>query len=335
MRRHARAAPSVRQSLSKLKLRLEVQPPTQWPDHLRLAWESLPADIANAAQLKDLFKLCLAEARACATAISARSDEVVRASYHAGVADKLRRLARCCRRAKIALRGQLDVAVEACLKGDSVDQETIEAVLGAVAQTFAAHLDQEAAKTGLRTICNAEADGERRATLKNDYAALSPIDHLAVQEALLSYRRNQYNAGIIAADVCDVMASALHPSAKRSTQVHDLLVDYVAKLGELWASHGLKPARRRSEKGECDGGSRGGFRHFADCLLTAFIEPQSRRHRDAASEVLRGARRAYDRASPSAKRIASPARHRADVEWLVADDHVKKALRIVSAKKRA
>jgi hypothetical protein len=335
MRRHAHATPLVRQSLSKLMLRLDAQPTAQWPVHLRLAWELLPADIADAAKRKRLFGRCLAKAHACAAAISARSDAVVRTSLRTGLAKKLRRMARCCRRAKMELRGRLDVAVGACLKDGSIDQETIEAIFDTVGQTFAVHSDEEAAQTALRAIHHVEPAGETRGTLKSDHAALASIDHVAMQKALLSYRRSRCNAGIIAADVFDVMASAFRPSPVPSTQVHDLLVDYVVELGEQWASSGLKPARGHRENGEHHGGPAGRFHRFADHLLTAIIEPDSRRHHDAVSEVLRGARRAYDRAPPSAKRIASPAPRRADVEWLVADDHVKKALRIMSVKKRA
>ena len=109
-----------------------------------------------------------------------------------------------------------------------------------------------------------------------------------------------------------------------------MIVVYVAEVADIWRSAGLRPTRVFNRS--CVG-KRSKFHHFVDLVLTAIVEPQSRRYDsnlDAAKQqILAAHARLPDSLRPE---VAATLRH-CDVEWLVSDDHLKKALRELVQKK--
>jgi hypothetical protein len=71
---------------------------------------------------------------------------------------------------------------------------------------------------------------------------------------------------------------------------------------------------------------RGKFHRFLDLVLTAVVDPWSKRHDRAQVERASKLRKAHARLSEDVRKVVSPAPRRSDVEWLVSDESVKKAL---------
>ena len=71
---------------------------------------------------------------------------------------------------------------------------------------------------------------------------------------------------------------------------------------------------------------------IVDLVLTAMIEPWARRHDDNLNEVGRKIRKAYAVIPQELRSAIRPGLNRSDTEWLVSEDHLKKALRLAAQK---
>jgi hypothetical protein len=61
-------------------------------------------------------------------------------------------------------------------------------------------------------------------------------------------------------------------------------------------------------------------------LLTAVVEPWSKRHDGNFEKMAAELRQLHAELPKDDQKIVSPAPRRSDVQWLVTDDHIKKAL---------
>ena len=106
-------------------------------------------------------------------------------------------------------------------------------------------------------------------------------------------------------------------------RIATLIVDYLKDVIERWRAAGLYPSRARDA---ADPSYVSPLFQFAELVLTAIVEPWARRHdadvREHAQRVLEKHRELpYD-----FQQDVSPRLRRSDWEWLVSDDHLKKAL---------
>jgi hypothetical protein len=337
VRRQTRGVPFARMRIDIVLRDLAAQPRADWPKHLRLAWEIL----ANKRGVDDttaraVVVASLSAAHRCGQAIDQRSRANVSAAAPSKLHNVFARIARCIRRSPAALRRVLDCEVCSFVRNTSIDLESMEVLIDRFIAGFALLPKEETSLTVLRAVFprvllpkSKRIDLLRRrftqgaVFLKNDYAALPSVDQRRVETTLTTLQRRR--AEFDAADVCEVIVKALDSDDGNAINIaiHDLITDYVAAVAEIWLQHGMKPGRA------VDSHYQGRFHRFVDLVLTAVVEPWSKRHDGDQREAAARLRQAHARLPEDFRKVVSPAPKRSDVEWLVSEDHLKKALCLI------
>ena len=122
MRRHVQLFHLAQARSGPLGRRLNSKPPSEWPEHIKLAWMIL-RDKLQVTE-KRAFKLILdsiSAAQACAETVNRRSDNIVEANSRAKMCLAFTRVGNCCRRASAGLRRHLDEAILPLLQQDPID----------------------------------------------------------------------------------------------------------------------------------------------------------------------------------------------------------------------
>jgi hypothetical protein len=320
----ARAVPLARLQVDHLVNNVRHARPARWPKHLRMAREILELHLSEALAL-DVLARSVAAACACAAAINRKSLHLGRTKIDEDAAGAFDRVAKCIRRAPAELRQHLDGAVAVIAWATPIDTEAVTDVIEAAVAAFSAHRDCEPAKTALAALTADEGFGGRRLPLRHDCSALSWQVRANI-EAALSALASQGTP--TAASVFAGMAAAARPRGAPHREIHPLIVGYVAEVADLWRSAGLRPGRayNRSSKKKGATNHSSKFHRFVDLILTAIVEPWSRRHDDDLDAVRQQILSAIAQI-PERDRgdVAATLKH-CDTEWLVSDDHLKKAL---------
>jgi len=294
---------------------LTARPAGEWPNHLKQARETLIRRLALADDRADLIVVTsFAAALECAFAINNRcrnADDIARRlRLHSVFA----RIAKCLHRSPAALRSRANNELKPVLQ-DVIDAETMHAFIETLIKGFACFPNQPTSLTVLRAISKPKLpDGllqdwpddwpHGADFLKQEYDSLGALDQRSIESGLISL--SAQDADLHAADACDVIANVLASNLPPiTTSIHDLLTDYVAFVAETWRQHGIKPGRGRNP---CDPGYHGTFHHFVELVLTAAVDPWTKRH------------------DGGALKIASAAPSQSDTAWLISDDHVRSAL---------
>jgi len=319
---------------------LTAQPSSDWPKHLRLASEIL----ANKRGVDDttaraVLFASFSAAHRCAQAIDQRSRANVSAAANSKLHNVFARIARCIRRSPAALRRVLDCEVCSYVRNTSIDLDSMEVLIDRFTAGFALLPKEETSLTVLRAVFprvllpKSNRIGLLRRCftqgavfLKNDYAALPSVDQRRVETTLttLQRRRAQFDA----ADVCEAIANALNGNKERiaNTLIADLITNYVASVALIWVRHGIRPSRAVDH---LNPNYRSKFHGFVDLLLTAMVEPWSKRHDGDQSETLAKLRKAHARLPKDDRKDVRPALRRSDVEWLVGESHLRRALSLI------
>ena len=316
---------------------LTAQPVPDWPKHLRLAWEILAnkRGVDDATARAVLFA-SFSAAHCCGQGIDQRSRANADAVGLWKLNNVFARFARCIRRSPAALRRVLDCDVCSSVQHTIIDLESIEVLIDRLIAGFASFAKEETSLTVLRPLVPRallpnfkKIDrtslrcwfAKGAVFLKNDYTALRSVDQRRVEAALTTLQRSR--AEFDAADVCEAIANALDSGDAKaiSTAIYDLITDYVAAVAEIWLQHGIKPGRA------VDSHYRGRFHRFVDLVLTAVVEPWSKRHDGDQCETAASLRKAHARLPEDVRKVVSPTLRRSDVEWLVSEDHLRRALR--------
>ena len=238
---------------------------------------------------------------------------------------KFARIANCAKRARASLRHELDHAVVDILRHYPIDRETIEALFDSVDRIFETNRDQEPARTALVALGSWD-DGEiRKIPLKIDYEALPSLSQHGI-ETRLSKLLSATNTSLTAAEVFYAIAAVLGTEpGEVHPEIAPLMVSYVADLAGQWRSAGLAPGRAHDANNST---YRGRFHRFAEYALTAMVDPGTRRH-DSADEIenyKNAVRKNYRELPKEVQRVARRGLRRSDWEWLISDDHLRKAL---------
>lgn len=225
------------------------------------------------------------------------------------------------------------------IRDSIVDAESIEALIHAVVVACARFPKEAPSLTVLRAITQRSslpksANFESRNRLRHrfaeasdllqqNYEALRAGDQHAIESALTELRDN--NVEFDAADVCEAISRALGQNEGEviAPFAHDLITDYTVAIAQIWRQHGIRPARARNPR---DPAYRGKFHRFADLVLTSVVDPWSKRHDGDQLEMLATLHKAVAQLPEEYRRIVSPAARRTDVELLVSEDHVRKAI---------
>ena len=319
MRRHARIVHRSRMRLENLERRLRSQPPTGWPKHLRLAWKILHSkrSLSETSSLRVILG-SVSVAHKCAREINQRATSRFEASTRNKLYNAFVRVAKCAKRAPERLRQSLDQAVIPIVQQDPIDLEVIEAMLDAAATTFLRYSKVESAKTALKALGVTDVDGIRRV----DFSGLDTARQREV-EAALSNLKKLPGSRLNASNVFETMAAALDAEEIQSDEIATLIIDFVADVASRWREAGIKPSRARHPE---DLKYKSSFHKFVELVITAILEPWTLRHDGGLEERAEAIRRRHAELPHDFRSIASPSLRRSDVEWIVSDDHLKKAL---------
>ena len=340
MRRRARAVPFARRRLDSVIRDIAAVPIAEWPKHLHLARNILSDELGlDDVRAQAVLIASYGASHACAQAINERSREIADFATCLKLQQIFTRVAKCARRSPSPLRRVLDRSISSALGDNIVDAENIEALIHALVAAFARFPKEASSLTVLRAItprsslpksANFESRNRLRRRfaeaadlLKQDYAALRAGDQHAIESALTELRDN--NAEFDAADVCAAISRTLGQNEGEviAPFVHDLITDYATAIAQIWRQYGIRPARARNPS---DPAYRGKFHRFADLVLTSVVDPWSKRHDVDRREMLTSLRKAVAGLPAEYRRIVSPAARRSDVELLVSEDHIRKAI---------
>jgi hypothetical protein len=323
MQRRARAVPLARTRLENLRLELRASPPANWQRHLLLAWQLLRNNLkASEEDSRRLVIESVSPAHRCARLVDDRSRLGAQAGLITKLSTAFARIAKCAERGSAKLRQDLDQALIEVLGQTPIDLEVMEAIFDAAATSFAKDRTEEPARTALAALRSSEDDGACRYALKVDFGSLPTVSHLRMQAKLSELVVSAGNA-LTATQVFSTMASALKLKIKNADQeIATLITDYVAAVDDLWHAAGLRTGRAHDP---ANPHHRSHFHRFADLVLTAVMEPWSRRHDADIDEHRRALWQAHAKLDEEHKRVGKGPR-RSHVEWLVSEDHVRRAL---------
>jgi hypothetical protein len=327
MRRHGHANPLARRQLNRLLDELKSEAPNEWPRHFNRAWVILHHELDVPERVAvSIMSDCASAAHAGCQTMNRRVGDIVEFLTREKLCKAFERIAKCTKRAPAALRRRLDAAVIPLIQEEHVDLEAIEAIFDAAVGVFTEDSRQEAARTALAVLTYQPPGGERYMTVKNDFPGLGADDRTKSEKALAALGKASKKRVTTTSDVFAALARALRhrKSAKLNSQIHTLIVDYVAVVADVWRHAGLRPSRAGHVE---DPTYKSKFHRFADLVLTAIIEPGARRHDVNLQDLRQRTRLAHAKLPPEVRRIVSPALRRADVEWLISSNHIDKALR--------
>ena len=190
MRRHVKLFHLAQARSRPLDRLLNSKPPSEWPEHIKLAW----AILRNEPRVTETraFRLIsdsISAAQACAEAINQRSRNSVEAQSRKKVGSAFKRLANCCRRAPAGLRRRLDEAIVPLLQQDPIDSEVMHDIFAAAASQFEISPEQVAV-TAMRAMFKGPHNA-RDDWLINEYAGLHPETQRNCEAALSKLAKNR------------------------------------------------------------------------------------------------------------------------------------------------
>ena len=343
MARKARPVPFARRRANSVIQNLRASPLTEWPKHLRFARKILVEELSlDEAKALSVLTPTFQAAHVCAQAKDKRSSDIAYLNQQRKVHGIFERIANCARRSPANLRRALNNGTYSAFHDRVVDEESIEILFDNLFAAFASAPQSDVSPTVLRVMFPKHMQAklndhskvrsffaESATFLKQEYAALHPIDQHKVETAL-TRSLNCQDAADDAANVSETIAKALDGEADRiSSAIRDLVIDYVVVTADVWRQHGLKPARASNPYKE---DQRSKFHRFTDLVLIAAVEPGSKRHDSNLEEVHAELRRARMKLPPDLRKCISTKPRRADTEWLVTDDDVRAALARIQKK---
>jgi len=298
-----------------------VADPRGWPLHLRLAWEILHSDLVVPTQTaRILISRSLKAANECAVRMNERAQQAEECERSNKVEKAFARLFLCAKRAPAKLRHLLDEKISSVLQSDHVDVETIEALLQASRAAFEELPDSEPAQTALLAMDIYREHGYDTIGLTVDFSSLSPLVQEDCKSALSLAVKNGTVDG--AEVVFKVLADGITPLARPPRGASDIVIDYVATVASIWRSQGLRPARAWSETGY-----RSRFHRFCDLVLTALVEPDSRRHEKDLVNVSTKAWARQRQLPAEYRKFVRGGLRRKDTQWLVTHHCLREGLR--------
>lgn len=316
MGRQVHANCLARRSLPRLLHRLRFISPNQWQPQLFAARQILTAELELPEEkaLSVILELVTAAQR-YVMAESQRAKVI----EHKISLEKARKLCRqfvnCVKNGRADVRGRLDQMIGPLICAAVIDFEVIKSVFEAAETVFTEFLAHETSGTALRCL-----GGLRAAPLWSLTASLRLELEKRIAELAASKKQ------LRAQEIFDTIASALEADQqpKVSKQAHALITGYVDEVAYIWRSAELKPTRGRDPSSSAYIGE---FHRFTELVLTAMAEPGALRHDGNIKELRQAIGRIHAKLPKEVRPLVSSAPRRADIEWLVSDDHVKMALR--------
>jgi len=323
MRRRIRPVHFARLRVSNLTGLVKHAPQPRWPRDLQLAYAILEEKCrVPAPAARNMVCTSVEHALACAQAINRRALLLNRSRNRAKVRKTFSRLAKCAARAPASLRKRLDGKVKKVIP-EVIDTEMIEAIIDAAYRVFS-RSRLEPAKTALRALCVGRLNGKEIFPLKAEYPALDLSTRRKCEAAVSSVTRtSRGTTAAIFKAITAAIDQSPDPSAGLTADAGNLITDYVVAVAALWRENKL-PVTRATRPRNTKYKSR--FHCFAEFVLTAVAEPGSNRHSRDIDDIARRLRDNHARLPAKIRQEFGKTLRREDREWLVSEDHLRKAL---------
>lgn len=322
MRRDVRVIHLGEARSAPLQRRIVSQPVSRWPKHLGLGYAILRDELhLTESRARELILKSILAAQVCAQAVNRRSAAVVEAKLRTRLALTFGRLGNCCRRASAGLRRRLDAVIAPLLQQNAIDAEVIEAIIDVATAEFQRSSPERAAATALRAILVAEGDSTAINWVKNDFAGLQPQTQRRCELALS--RLGKTGKSVKAHIVFDTLKGALECKQIAENPTSFLIAGYIEALVPIWKAAGLNPSRASHPANPA---YKSKFHRFSDLVLTAVVEPWSRRHDNDRDHMRHLAHRTRMKL-PNEYRQICAALSPSDTGWLVSEHILRKGLR--------
>jgi hypothetical protein len=316
MRRKARVNFRARSPLSGLQIRIRSQSARDWPPLLLAAWEILSSELGLPdVKARSIILESVLEARRCAIAQNELLSDIARIRTLRRLQTACSRIPKCIKRGPAALRRSLNQALLPLLE-ETIDLEVLESILDTARKTFEAFPENEPSCAAFKSLKGVHFSGLPTTAQDN---ARKAITHF-----ILTENENRTALHLFIA-IGEAIKSA--NTAKISPQIGNLIVRYVAELAAIWRRAKLKQlkpsrARRYLDLNPTIYSSR--FQQFAELVLLAMTRPPAG-HSGKSSKIL-----VENAPDPDIPRGLRPwieaSRKRERYQWLVSDNHLKKAL---------
>ena len=325
MRRRASVFHLARANIDALTQRLRFQEPSRWPQHLHSSLDLLIQECGVKDGLaRKIVISATRDAHRCAAEISrvAVSIEQRRIKEQCSGAFKL--LANNINR----LPARANRAINELMRPEMpcFDSEILGDLLHSIAAQIPARPAPSPEDRVLRAIYAGDlSEGNAKSPQLADlYGALEWRVRSEVERKLRNVFAKRKHC-LAPDEVFSTIAAVLRTTRiDKEASVADCIVNYVRRTAEVWRQHKLVPTRGRNpNKPE----RRSVFHRFTELVLLIVTTPEAVRHDRVAVEQMKA--RAYQQhilLPPTIRRKVSGAIRRQDVEWLVSDDHIKKAL---------
>jgi len=208
------------------------------------------------------------------------------------------------------------------LSRGTCDAEDLQRLVHRTGEVFRKS-DDEPATTALRAMGFPESADQRAIGLVAIIEALHPVVRRGAEEALSQLGR-EHHLSWNTSRVFDAIATALSTPHRDNTasEISDLLVEYVRQVGEAWKAYGLRPSRARKAS---DPKYTSRFHGFCDLVATALIDPWALRHDGNLDQVRQQILASHSKLPAEWCKQVSKSLPLRDRQWLVSEDHVKRA----------
>jgi hypothetical protein len=216
----------------------------------------------------------------------------------------------------------LDEKIHHLLQDGDVDREIMETLFRASRGAFEQFPESEAAQTALSALGAYSEHGYDTIAVSDDFSALSsPLQDSCTSALSRAIQKGDLSG---AAAVFETLAEAISVPSQPPRAAADIVADYVVAVAVAWRSAGLRVGRASKFD---DAAYTSKFHRFCDLVLTALVEPHSRRHLiglEQLSNQARARQRQVPREHQKYVRVGLPLR---DTQWLVTAHCLREGLR--------
>jgi hypothetical protein len=238
------------------------------------------------------------------------------------VQQAFQRLSHCAKRSPATLRQLLDDRFRGLLHNVQVDLETIASLLALSREAFEQFPESEGAQTSLSALGVYREHGYDIIGLSTDFLSLSPLLQESCTSALSLALQSGSPAGAVM--VFEVLAQGISPPAPPPRGAADIVIDYVVAVAAAWRGAGLRAGRAVKFRNAVYTSK---FHRFCDVVLTALVEPHSRRHEEGLKKRSDDAWVHQRQLPPEHQKYVRGGLPRRDTQWLVTAHCLREGLR--------
>jgi hypothetical protein len=314
----------IRRSHPRILQVISAGDPKSWPTCIQSAFVILSKRNLPDQQARTILYQAAMAGCECARSMNARMRGAEEAERSRKVKKAVGRLSLSVARSPARVRRVLDMRVAELFRTKDVDSEAIESLFQITREAFAQDVECEEAERVLRALGGIhQAYGSTTIKLATDFSSLAPRMQDSCKCSLLQLVND---AGqITAAAAYGALAGGLSSYPRPPRGASDIVIQYVADLVSIWRSNGLRSGRAFNF---LDPAYTSNFHRFCDLVLTAIIEPDSRRHDHRMDQFSRKLRGRQSELPPDVRKYLQQGLSQKDRKWLVTPHCLREGLRL-------